>query len=95
MPYIKKEQREKLDGRIDSIAEMLNENMSDGEYNYVITKLIHNYIKNAGLRYSTLNSAVGILECAKAEFIRTVVSPYEDQKIIDNGFISELDGKKE
>ena len=31
-----------------------------------------------------------MLECAKAEFIRTVVSPYEDEKIEENGCVNQL-----
>lgn len=30
-------------------------------------------------------SAKGAIECAKLEFVRRVVSPYEDQKILENG----------
>jgi len=43
--------------------------------------------------HKTLNSVVGILECAKQEFIRKVVNPYENKKIIENGCISDLDKK--
>jgi hypothetical protein len=66
---------------------------SKGDYNFAISLLIHTYIQRNGLRYVNLNDAVGILECAKQEFIRTVVSPYEDEKIRENGPVSELDGK--
>jgi hypothetical protein len=92
MPYISKEQRSKLDSEIDSLCSKLS-GMGVGDYNYVITRLIHNYIKENGLRYEHLNSAVGILECAKAEFIRAVVNFYEDQKRAENSPISEIDGK--
>jgi len=95
MPYIDKEKRDQLDPLIEELAKVLTQNTlngpSQGDYNYVITKLIHNYIEDCGLRYIHLNNAVGILECAKAEFIRTVVSPYEDEKRISNGCVSELD----
>lgn len=67
--------------------------MSPGELNYVITKLVHNYVERskAGLRYETLNEVIGILDCAKAEFYRTVVAPYEDEKRRVTGPISQLD----
>jgi len=94
MPYIKQEERKNLDQWIESLCVQLFINNDVGEYNYVITKLIHNYIKENGLKYRHLNNAVGILECAKAEFIRTVVSPYEKQKLISNGSVSELDQGK-
>jgi hypothetical protein len=89
MPYITKEQREEIDGYIANLCMRLGDD--PGERNYVITKIIHDYIAKTGLRYKNLNSAVGILECAKAEFIRTVVSPYEDEKIKENGNVSFLD----
>ena len=96
MPYIKRERRKELDAAIDELSDKLlmygYENM--GDYNYVVSKLIHEYIIAVGLRYKNFNDIVGMLECCKAEFIRTVVSPYEDEKLISNGFISELDKDK-
>jgi hypothetical protein len=91
MPYIKQEDRKELDPLIDALSDKLVQEKNVGDYNYVITRLIHDFIRSQGVRYQHLNSAVGILECAKAELIRTVVSPYEDQKIKENGAISELD----
>ncbi len=97
MPYIKEGQRKKLDPVLEQLFEALNvsdENTSKGEYNYVITKILHNYIFNFGLRYHNLNDAIGIVEAAKAEFIRKVVSPYENIKIKDNGDINDMDSLK-
>ena len=99
MPYIKQDRKKELDPAIDALIKDLFYDggrtalhNDEGEYNYVISRLIHAYVKRAGLRYRHLNAAVGILECAKAEFIRTVVSPYEDKKIEENGPVSDLDG---
>lgn len=93
MPYIKLERRKELDPAIDELAEKLlmhgYNNM--GDFNYAISKLIHEYIIAAGLRYTNLNEIVGMLECCKAEFIRTVVSPYEDEKAKENSSVSDLD----
>ena len=93
MPYIKQEQRKELEDFVTLLGQKLLENGPDnmGEYNYVITKLIHDYIYFNGLKYSNLNNIVGMLECAKAEFIRKVVSPYEEKKIKENGSVSQLD----
>jgi len=90
MPYIVNEKREKIS---PAVMELMTKLEHKGDYNYAISLLIHTYIERNGLSYDNLNDAVGILECAKAEFIRTVVSPYEDQKIKDNGHISGLDKK--
>lgn len=87
MPYILQEQRPELDAVIDQFPEL-----DDGQLNYVITKLIHHCVEDRGLRYVHLNALVGVLECAKAEFIRRVVSKYEDVKISENGGVSEVDG---
>ncbi len=96
MPYITQERRKELDGLIEVLSDKLRCWESDrmGDYNYVITKLIHNSIRKDGLSYQHLNNIVGMLECCKTEFIRTVVSPYEDEKRISNGSISELDIKE-
>ena len=78
MPYIKQENRESLLRYPLTIADA-------GELNYSITKLIDVYVSLHGLKYETLNAIVGVLECAKAEFYRRVVAPYEDLKIQENG----------
>jgi len=88
MPYIADEGRESLDGEIDRLAESIN---SKGEMNYAITRLIHNYINKNGMRYDTLNDAVGILQCAQLELYRHVIGPYEDVKIELNGDIGVIE----
>jgi len=89
MPYIPKEEREKIDKYVEDLCLRLGDD--PGERNYVITKIIHDFIGQTGLRYKHLNSAVGILECAKLEFIRTVVNPYEEHKRKENGNVSYYD----
>lgn len=61
---------------------------SAGELNYAITKLCLDYIKrNGGMSYAIGNEVVGVLECAKLEFYRRKLAPYEDKKIKENGDI--------
>ena len=86
MPYIAKESRCYLNLVIKNFT--VN---TPGILNYIITRICHVYIKNVGLKYSTLNEVIGVLECAKQELIRQVVNPYEDKKKAENGNISELD----
>ena len=91
MPYITPEEREHIDKKIlpSSILKQLG---TKGQYNYAITKIIHHFVISKGkLKYKHLNDAMGILECAKQEFYRTAVAPYEDIKKNLNGSISELD----
>ena len=77
MPYIRQELREQLDdgGLPDN----------EGELNYVITGLLDDYLSAYGLNYTNLNALVGVLECAKLELYRRIVSPYEDEKLETNG----------
>ena len=88
MPYIKKEKRNELDNLIDILTCHM---VVKGDYNYVITKILHNYIEDTELCYDNLNDAQGIIECVGKEFYRTVVAPYEDKKKKENGAISDLD----
>ena len=83
MPYIKPE---------DRAAILLNETNIEnaGELNYFISTLVNWYINERGKNYSTLNEVIGVLECAKLELYRRVVSPYEDTKIQENGDVYTL-----
>ena len=77
MPYIRKEMRDSIDNG--------HAPTNSGELNYLITRNLDAYIAAHGLTYDTLNSIVGVLECAKMELYRRVAAPYEDSKLQDNG----------
>ena len=77
MPYIPKEDKPKLIS--------MNAATTPGELNYQITMLCKGYIEKRGVSYSNMNEVVGVLECAKLELYRRMVSPYEDEKIESNG----------
>ena len=97
MPYITQDERIKLEpilNEFDGLAISAHV-PSEGEMNYLITSLMHRWLSLVGIRYHNLNSAVGIMECAKAELYRRVAAPYEDQKAKDNGCVSEVDYKPE
>jgi len=77
MPYVSENVRHLLDnGRKATIA---------GELNYQISKLVNDFFAMKGLSYSTINDAIGALECAKLELYRRIASPYEDKKMAANG----------
>ena len=78
MPYVKKEDRKNV--RID-----IEGDLTEGMLNFAITQLILKYLKQHGESYKTFNSIVGVLECAKQEFYRRMIAPYEDKKIKENG----------
>ena len=55
-----------------------------------MTRLVDTYLARVAeadgrLRYTHVNEAVGVLECAKLELYRRVAAPYEDEKIAENG----------
>lgn len=86
MPYVKLARREifyndlmGLLGCMESIE------MTEGDLNYLITRIIHQWLEQSGTCYRTLNTIVGVLESAKQEFYRRWVVPYEDKKIEENG----------
>lgn len=77
MPYVAPQARDELAaGSRPSNA---------GELNYALTTIVNAFIKDYGLSYATVNSCVGVLECAKLELYRRIAAPYEDKKIIENG----------
>lgn len=91
MPYISGNRRVQFETQLQELFELLDEENSVGEYNYIITRFLHHYIHQNGCRYQHLNNIVGVIECAKQEFLRTVVGPYEDKKRKENGAVSDLD----
>jgi len=88
MPYIRSEYRKELDRVIEHLQSCC---LEIGDWNYLITRLLHRRLERNGVSYKTLNDNIGILECAKLEMYRTLVAPYEDNKKFENGFISKLD----
>jgi len=90
MPYIKQDIRKILDPRIAALFSVMSTH--PGELNYIITRLLHAHASLVGLNYAQLNELMGVLECVKQEFYRTVVAPYENLKANDNGPITDLDG---
>ena len=77
MPYIKTEQRQKLDKdpRPDD----------PGSLNYLLTRQLLSYLELKGKSYSTINEIMGVLNCVTQEFYRRWAAPYEDEKIRENG----------
>lgn len=84
MPYITEKQRKELDDFINILSPKIN---SDGELNYVVTKLCLKFAKpnDQSTSYNLINSTIGVLECAKLEFYRRLAASYEDDKIKRNG----------
>lgn len=80
MPYILPERREDMD-----IANYFWNKVSPGDVNYLVSNIMNRYLTDNGISYTTINTLIGVLECAKLELYRRVASGYEDQKRHDNG----------
>ena len=80
MPYIPQERRAELDSGRSTPT-------SCGELSYQVTQLCTRYATefSSRLTYGTLNNVIGALECAKLEFYRRMVAPFEDTKLVENG----------
>lgn len=85
MPYIKKEDRPSIDALVDPVVAhiaALPQEAQDGALNYLVTRIIK---KVYPMKYFHLNRALGVLSAITFELYRRVVSPYEDEKIKENG----------
>jgi len=87
MPYIDAEGRGKFEEDLKNLSQNI---MSVGEMNYCITMLISNFVDDVHkvegkVSYHHYNQLIGVIECAKLELYRRLVTPYEDIKITDNG----------
>lgn len=87
MPYIKQEQRDKLDPSIRLLIKSLQEDKDnlDGNFNYAVTRLLKSLYSPP--KYATYARAMGALVCIQQEFYRKVVAPYENIKEEENGKI--------
>jgi hypothetical protein len=86
MPYITQEERKIYEDSINALISKLPKEIEkvDGHLNYIITKILKSVYKQ---RYFDYNSAIGLLECIKQEYYRTVVSVYEEKKRKETGDI--------
>lgn len=86
MPYIPQKDKERFYATLASLYNTIhNSGISNGELNYLITTLAQYYLEKHGTSYNTISDVIKAMECAKLEFYRRVVIPYEDQKIKENG----------
>jgi hypothetical protein len=85
MPYIPEDARVRLEGS--------GKPQTPGELNYLITRLMDDYLTEKGeLRYSHVNEVIGALECAKLELYRRVAVPYEERKREEAGDVYRSQG---
>ena len=98
MPYIDKDERPELDNAIQTIVEAIRANKVNlnnphdisshlGRINYAFSRILCNLMGNPS--YNKIAMITGVIENIKQEFYRRIASPYEDQKINQNGDIKE------
>jgi len=88
MPYIKPEQRKRFHNWVKKVPEFNRDERGKGELEYVVTVLMHTYLKDRGdICYAKLHDAVYAVMHAAEEFRRVNMDPYEDKKREENGNI--------
>jgi hypothetical protein len=86
MPYIPSSDRALFYTQLAALEDIVTvHGLSNGELNYLITRIALMYVRRHGTSYNTLSDVVKALECAKLEFYRRLMAPYEDLKIEQNG----------
>ena len=86
MPYISDSDRVDWDDALEELfIEMRRKPGSPGELNYLLTKIVSQWLTEKGLSYTHINDVIGVLECVKQEFYRRITAPYEDTKAAENG----------
>jgi hypothetical protein len=85
MPYIKEARRGQLEDALQVLETCLGSQQSEGDLNYVLSRLAWSYVCWGSENYSRLSQAIAALECAKLELYRRKVAPYEDKKMAENG----------
>ena len=90
MPYIKRGQRELINetlkaGDVD-LTILGSLAFTSGELNYIITEVCLGFLSEVPkVLYEDYADVISTLECAKLEFYRRAVAPYEDKKRKENG----------
>jgi hypothetical protein len=80
MPYIKQEDREKL----DKIVQLMHEAniVANGDLNYLLYAYCKRHISPS---YNSYKNFIGELNQCATEIERRILAPYEDEKIKENG----------
>lgn len=95
MPYIKDENRKKLDDSINKLAQdianIAEKEESDGSFagllNYSCTRLALEVVRLRfkHIRYWIIAMVAGVFGNVSSEFYRRLASPYEDKQIKNHG----------
>jgi len=86
MPYIKKENRPKLDWMVANLAAELSDKGVTGNLNYFLFKLFLELKRLKIIKsYRDMSAYLAELECCKLELYRRPIKAYEVLKALENG----------
>ncbi len=80
MPYIKQEDRAKLDAIVDEMKKA--DLVANGDLNYLLYAYCKRHIIPS---YNNYKNFIGELNQCATEIERRILAPYEDEKIKENG----------
>lgn len=80
MPYVKQEKRPELDKIVNAMDKAYV--CADGDLNYILYAFCKRHVKPG---YNNYKNYIGELTEAAEEIRRTILAPYEDSKIKENG----------
>jgi hypothetical protein len=86
LPYIPADDRIRFERGLEQLSlsvDLLG--ISNGDLNYLITRLAGMYLRQHGRSYNTMSDVVKAMECAKLEFYAVAMRPYEAEKAALNG----------
>lgn len=91
VPYIARTDRARYQRVIDELAAMVPQDRMarPGHMNYIISLLIRR-VYGESMRYADHNEVAGLLSCVQQEFYRRATAPYEDEKIAQEGDLTDL-----
>lgn len=84
MPYIKQENRKKLEPFLREIGKFT---FKKGDLTYCIYKLGIEYLRRHPKNYQNISDCIAAMNDSAAEFRRRMLDIYEDEKRIENGEI--------
>ena len=88
MPYVSHGRRATLHTHLQPLVNYIEggqDVITEGDLNYIITRLLVACVKAWRPSYSTFNRLMGVLSCAGHELYRRLVARYEDRKMVENG----------
>ena len=91
MPYIKREERAQYQTLLTELSALIPEDRMSrpGHLNYIISLLLDK-VYGGQMRYADHNEVMGMLTGVQLEFYRRKTAPYEDEKITEEGDLTEL-----